>query len=198
MFTSRERKGGTPWTAAHQASLSITNSRSPPKPMSIESMMPSNHLILCHPLLLLPSIFSWGWNWSFNTLTTWCEKLTHWKRPWYWESLRTGREGEDRGWDGWMASLTQWTWVWANSRRQWRTGKPGLPQSCKELGTTERLNNSNNFIMRLNYGRWSQERWQNVKLQSLSLHLDHSCTSRNWPKGGRRPARSQREWWVRS
>ena len=47
----------TPWTAACQASLSITNSRSPPKLMSIESMMPSNRLILCHPLLLLPSVF---------------------------------------------------------------------------------------------------------------------------------------------
>ena len=47
----------TPWTAAHQASLSITNSRSPPKPVSIESVMPSNHLILCRPVLLLPSIF---------------------------------------------------------------------------------------------------------------------------------------------
>ena len=47
----------TPWTTARQASLSITNSRSPPKPMTIESVMPSNHLILCHPLLLLPSIF---------------------------------------------------------------------------------------------------------------------------------------------
>ena len=47
----------TPWTSAHQASLSITNSRSSPKPMSIESVMPSSHLILCHPLLLLPSIF---------------------------------------------------------------------------------------------------------------------------------------------
>ena len=47
----------TPWTAARQASLSITNSQSPPKPMSIESVMPPNHLILCHPLLLLPLIF---------------------------------------------------------------------------------------------------------------------------------------------
>ena len=47
----------TPWTAARQVSLSITNSRSPPKPISIESVMPSNHLILCRPLLLLPSIF---------------------------------------------------------------------------------------------------------------------------------------------
>ena len=54
---SRVRLFATPWTAAGQASLSITNSRNPPKPMSIQSMMPSNHLILCRPLLLLPSIF---------------------------------------------------------------------------------------------------------------------------------------------
>ena len=45
------------------------------------------------------------------------------------ERLRAGGEGGDRGWDGWMASLTQWTWVWANSGRQWRTGKPGVLQS---------------------------------------------------------------------
>ena len=53
---SRVQLFATPWTATHQASLSITNSQSPPKPMSIESVMPSNHLILCRPLLLLPSI----------------------------------------------------------------------------------------------------------------------------------------------
>ena len=58
-----------------------------------------------------------GWCWSSNTLATWCKELTHWKRPWYWERLRAGGEGGNRGWDGWMASLTQWTWVWANSRR---------------------------------------------------------------------------------
>ena len=54
---SRVRLLATPWNAARQASLSITNSRSLPKLMSIESVMPSNHLVLCHPLLLLPSIF---------------------------------------------------------------------------------------------------------------------------------------------
>ena len=53
---SRVQLPATPWTTAHQASLSITNSQSPPKPRSIESVMASNHLILCHPLLLLPSI----------------------------------------------------------------------------------------------------------------------------------------------
>ena len=43
------------------------------------------------------------------------EELTHWKRLWCWEGLGAGGEGNDRGWDGWMASLTQWTWVWVNS-----------------------------------------------------------------------------------
>ena len=68
------------------------------------------------------------WCWSSYTLATWCDEPTHWKRPWCWERLRARGERGDRGWDGWMASLTQWTWVWANSRRQWRTGKPGVLQ----------------------------------------------------------------------
>jgi len=69
------------------------------------------------------------WCWSAYTLATWCNESTHWKRPWCWERLREGGEGGDRGWDGWMASLTQWTWVWASSRRWWWTGKPGMLQS---------------------------------------------------------------------
>ena len=48
------------------------------------------------------------------------------EKTWCWERLRAGREGDNRGWDGWMASLTQWTWVWVNSRSWWRTGKPGM------------------------------------------------------------------------
>ena len=69
------------------------------------------------------------YRWSSNTLATWCKELTHWKRPWCWERLRVGGEGGDRRWDGWMASWTQSTWIWANSRRQWRTGEPGAQQS---------------------------------------------------------------------
>ena len=68
-------------------------------------------------------------SWRSNTLATWCKELTHWKRSWCWERLKAGGEGDDRGWDGWMASLTQWTWVWANTGRKWRTGKPGTWQS---------------------------------------------------------------------
>ena len=60
-----------------------------------------------------------------NTLAIWCKELIHWKRPWCWERLRAG-EGDDRGWDGWMASPTQWTWVWVDSRSWWWTGRPGL------------------------------------------------------------------------
>ena len=71
----------------------------------------------------------WCWSWSSNTLATWCEELTHWKRPWCWEGLGAGGEGDDRGWDGWMASLTRWTWVWASSGRWWWTGRPGVLQS---------------------------------------------------------------------
>ena len=67
----------TPWTAAHQASLSITNSQSPPKPMSIESVMPSNHLILCYPLLFLPSIFP-----SIRVFSN--ESALHKRWPKYW------------------------------------------------------------------------------------------------------------------
>ena len=50
----------------------------------------------------------WCWSWNSNTLATWCEDLTHWKRPWFWERLKAGEEGVDRGWDGWMASPTWW------------------------------------------------------------------------------------------
>ena len=57
-----------------------------------------------------------------------CEELTHWKRLWYWEGLGAGGEGDDRGWDGWMASLTRWTWVSVNSGSWWWTGRPGVLQ----------------------------------------------------------------------
>ena len=68
----------------------------------------------------------WCWSWNSNNLVTCCEELTHLKRPWCWERLKAGGEGDDRGWDGWMASLTRWTWVWVNSGSWWWTGRPGV------------------------------------------------------------------------
>ena len=71
----------------------------------------------------------WCWNWNSNTLATWCDELTHLKRPWYWKRLKAGGEGDNRVWDGWMASQTQWTWVWVNSGSWWWTGRPIVLQS---------------------------------------------------------------------
>ena len=71
----------------------------------------------------------WCWSWNSNILDPWCKELTHWKRPWCRERLKEGGEGDDRGWNGWMASPTQWTWVWVNSGSCWWTGRPDMLQS---------------------------------------------------------------------
>ena len=73
--------------------------------------------------------WDWCWSWSSNTLATWCEELTYWKRPWCWERLKAGAERDGRGWDGWMTSLTSWTWVWTSSWSWLWTQKPGVLQS---------------------------------------------------------------------
>ena len=83
----------------------------------------------------------WCWSWNSSTLATWCKELTHLKRPWCWEGLGAGGGGDDRGWDGWMASLTWWTWVWVNSGSWWWAGRPGAAiHRVAESDTTERLN----------------------------------------------------------
>ena len=94
-------------------------------------------------------------NWNSNTLAIWCEELTHVKRPWCWERLKAGGEGDDRGRDGWMASPTQWTWVWVDSGGCWWTGRPGVLQSmglqrvghdwATELNWTQRPNSETAF-----------------------------------------------------
>ena len=73
-------------------------------------------------------------------LATWCEELTHLKRPWCWERLKAGGRGDNRGWDGWMALLIQCRWVWANSGSWWRTGRPSVLQS---MGSQRVGHNSN-------------------------------------------------------
>ena len=77
---------------------------------------------------------------------TWCEEPAHWKRPWCWERLKIGGERGNIGWDGWMVSLTQWTWVWANPRDGEGQGSLACCTSwgCKESHIIEWLSNSNN------------------------------------------------------
>ena len=85
----------------------------------------------------------WCWSWNSNTLATSCKELTHWKRPWCWEGLGVGGEGDDRGWDSWMASLTRWTWVWVNSESwwwAWRAVIHGVSKSWTRLSNWTELN----------------------------------------------------------
>ena len=93
-----------------------------------------------------------------STLATWWEELTHLKRSWYWEGLKAGGEGDDGGWDGWIASPTQWAWVWVNSRSYWWTGRPGMRQSMGSqrvrhnwLNWTELMHIYNNHLKSLNF-----------------------------------------------
>ena len=74
----------------------------------------------------------WCWSWNSNILATWCKELTYLKRPWCWDWLKVGGEGDDRGRDSWMASPTQWTWVWVGSGSCWWAGK-----SMEVLPSTE-------------------------------------------------------------
>ena len=71
----------------------------------------------------------WCWSCCSSTLATWCEELTHWKRPWCWERLKVEGERDDGGWNGWMASPTRWTWIWVSSESGGWTGRPGLMRS---------------------------------------------------------------------
>ena len=129
----------TPWTAARQASLSITNSWSPPKPMSIESVMPSSHLILCHPLLLLPSIFPRIRVFSNESaLRTEKAMAPHsstlvWKIPWMEEPGGLQSMGSLRVGHDWMTSLSIFTFT--HWRRNWQPTPVFLPWKSQGWGS---------------------------------------------------------------
>ena len=110
----------------------------------------------------------WCWSWS-----SWCEELTHWKRPWCWETLRAEREGGNRGWDGWTASQTQWTWVWANSGRWWRMGKPGMLLSMGSQRVRQASATEQQQIFRLHWLGWEFSQWMDMEFcQVFFLYWD--------------------------
>ena len=104
----------------------------------------------------------WCWSWNSNTLATWCEERTHWKRPWCWERLKAGGEGDDRGWDGWMASPTWWTWIEQDLGAGDGQGSRARcsPWGRKESDATEQLN------------------WTDFQMY-LSVYLEYKLTSEN-------------------
>ena len=103
---------------------------------------------------------NWCWSWSSDTLATWCEELIHWKRPWCWGKLKAGEEGANRGWDGWMASPTQWTWVsklWERVNREaWFAAVHGVAKSQTHDWVTER--------------QWEQQQQQQQQQQHTHTH----------------------------
>ena len=114
--------------------------------------------------------------------------LTHWKRPWYWERLRAGGEGDDRGWDGWMASLTRSTWIWVDSGSWWWTGRPDMLQfmGSQRVGhdwatelnwlcnSWDRLCTSHHEVL-----AWSQVVWGR-HIHELNLWVKKIPLSRKW------------------
>ena len=95
----------------------------------------------------------WCWSWNSNTLATLCKELTHLKRPWCWERLKASGEGDDRGWYGWIASLTQWTWVWELKElvidlEAWRATFHGVAKSWTQLSDWTELAVANSFSWR--------------------------------------------------
>ena len=115
----------------------------------------------------------WCWSWNSSVLATSCEELTHWKRPWCWEGLGAGGEGDDRQWDGWMASPTRWTWIWVNSGSWWWAERPGVLQFMGSQSPT-RLSDWSDLI-------WSNEEMTmtlyELRLKSMFIKSKHENSS---------------------
>ena len=105
-----------------------------------------------------------------ETPILWSPHAKSWKSPWCWEGLGAGGEGDERGWDVWMASPTQWTWVWVNSRSWWWTGRPGVLRfmGWQRVETTEWLN-----WTKLNplYPPWVKKKKKNKKMSVKKIYI---------------------------
>ena len=180
---SHVRPFATPWTAARQASLSITNSWSPPKPISIVLVMPSNHLILCHPLLLLPSFFPSIRVFSIGQLSTsggqsigvsasksvppvnTQEKAMAphsstlaWKIPWMEEPGRLQSMGSLRVGHDWATSLSLFTFI--HWRRKWQPTPVFLPgESQRQWAPVYGVAQSRTGLKRLSSSSSSSHNW---------------------------------------
>ena len=114
---------------------------------TLESPLDCKEIQPAHPKGNQPWIFIGRTDAEAETLilmTTWCKEMTHLKRPWCWEWLKGGGEEDDRGWDGWMASLTLWTWVWAT---------PGVGDGQGGLACCRPWGHKELDMTKLNWGR---------------------------------------------
>ena len=152
---------------------------------TLESPLDSKEIQPVHPKGDQSWIFIERTDAETETLATWCEELTHLKRPWCWERLNVRGEGDDRWWDGWMSSLTQWTWVWVISRSWWWTGRPGLLQSMR----SQRV--GHDWVTGLN---WTESR--RIHMDFIDFLIKYLET-RHWTKYVYTVWNDQRKKWER-
>ena len=143
-------KNGCFWTVVLEKILESPLDSKEIKPANLKEITPEY------------SLEDWCWIWNSNPLATWCEELTHLQRPLCWEKLKARIEGGNRRWDGWMASLTQWTWVWVKSRSWWWTGKPSMLPSMGSQWV------GHDWATELNWNSKLVETWTKMFLQILS------------------------------
>ena len=127
----------------------------------------------------------WCWSWNSSTLATSCEALIHCKRLWCWEGLGAGGEGDDRGWVGWMASLSRWMWVWVNSSSWWWTGRPGVLRFMGSQGSRTWLSDWNELTER---GWKSLNMWAEIGGEFIFFYL--YCVFVQ-------PCKSFSSWWYK-
>ena len=120
---------------------------------TLESPLDCKEVQLVHPKEDQSLVFIGRTDAKAETPILWPPHGKSWligKRPWFWQGLVAGEEGDDRGWDGWMVTPTWWTWVWVNSRSWWWTGRPGLvccdSWGHKESDRTEQVNWTDQFL----------------------------------------------------
>ena len=114
------------------------------------------HISLIMTKLLASLFLKYVGGYSHKTLATWYEELTHWKRPWCWDRLKAGGEGDNRRWDGWMPSPTRWTWVWASSRSWWWTERPGVLQSMESQRVGHNWVTELNWTLTISWCNWNE------------------------------------------
>ena len=134
------------WAPKNWCFWTMVLEKTPQSPLDCKEIKPVNPKIKS----ALIFIGRYDADWNSNTLATWCKKLTHYKTSWCWERLKAG-EGDNRRWDGWIASPTQWTWVCVNSRSLWWTGRPGM---LWFMGS-QRVRH--NWVTELN---WTESTWE--------------------------------------
>ena len=154
---------------------------------TLESPLDCKEIQPVHPKENQSWIFIWTTDAEAETPILWPpgEKLTHWKRPWCWERLKAGGERDNRGWDGWMAPPTRWTWIWASSGSWWWTGMPMQSMGSQRVGhnwatALTEIWNSVHFLLAAvwSWPLWAERFWPRHRVTMSSVWISRRCRIR--------------------